>query len=70
LAVLGGIVGAIAGFVVGVAIEVAFWNDRGGWADTIPFALAAAGGLTGGRSRPSGSQTRSAKEDGIACEKA
>jgi hypothetical protein len=46
VAVLGGILGAIAGFVVGVVIHVAFWNDAG-WADIIPFALAAAGGLAG-----------------------
>jgi hypothetical protein len=47
MVVLGGIVGAIAGFVIGVAVEVTFWNDRGGIADVIPFALAAAGVLAG-----------------------
>ena len=47
VAAVGGILGVIAGFVVGVVIEVAFWNDAGGWADTLPFALAAAGGLVG-----------------------
>jgi hypothetical protein len=46
MVVLGGIVGAIAGFVIGVAIHVAFWNDSG-LADVIPFALAVAGALAG-----------------------
>jgi hypothetical protein len=47
VAVLGGILGALVGFVLGVVVEVTFWNDRGGWADTIPFAVAAAGALIG-----------------------
>jgi hypothetical protein len=46
MVVLGGVVGAIAGFVVGVAIHVIFWNDSG-LADVIPFALGAAGVLAG-----------------------
>ena len=47
MAAVGGILGAIVGFAVGVAIEVTFWNDKGGLADTIPFAFAVAGVLIG-----------------------
>jgi hypothetical protein len=46
MAVLGGILGALAGFGIGVLIHVAFWNDEG-WADVIPFVLAVLGVLTG-----------------------
>jgi hypothetical protein len=42
MTVLRGILGAVAGFAIGVVIHVAFWNDEG-WADIIPFALAVAG---------------------------
>ena len=47
MAVLGGILGAIAGFVVGILFtEVIFANDAS-WPDVVPFALAVAGILAG-----------------------
>jgi hypothetical protein len=47
VAVLGGILGAIAGFVVGILFtEVIFANDAS-WPDVVPFALAVAGILAG-----------------------
>ena len=40
---LGGIVGVILGFAVGIVlVEVIFPNDAG-WPDVVPFALAVAG---------------------------
>jgi hypothetical protein len=45
--VVGGIVGAVAGFAVGVLFtEVIFANDQS-WPDVVPFALAVLGALVG-----------------------
>ena len=47
MAVLGGILGAIAGFAVGILFtEVIFANGKS-WPDVVPFALAVAGILAG-----------------------
>jgi len=44
---LGGIIGAIVGFVVGILLtEVIFANGKS-WPDVVPFALAVAGILAG-----------------------
>ncbi len=47
MAVMGGIVGAILGFAVGVVFtEVIFANNQD-WPNVVPFALAVAGWLAG-----------------------
>jgi len=47
VAKLGGIIGAIVGFVVGILLtEVIFANGKS-WPDVVPFALAVAGILAG-----------------------
>ena len=47
--VLGGIVGVLLGFAVGIVlVEVIFANNQS-WTDVVPFALAAAGWLIGSR---------------------
>lgn len=47
MAKLGGIIGAIVGFVVGILLtEVIFANGKS-WPDVVPFALAVAGILAG-----------------------
>jgi uncharacterized membrane protein YfcA len=45
--VVGGILGVLAGFAVGIVFtEVIFANDKS-WPDVVPFALAILGGLVG-----------------------
>ena len=45
--VIGGILGAIVGFAVGILFtEVIFANDQS-WPDVVPFGLAVLGSLTG-----------------------
>jgi hypothetical protein len=47
MAYLGGVVGAIAGFVIGILlVEVAF-ASHSGWTDVVPFALGVFGWLVG-----------------------
>jgi hypothetical protein len=47
VAVLGGILGLIAGFAVGILFtEVIFANDQD-WPDVVPIGLAVAGALAG-----------------------
>lgn len=44
---LGGIVGAIVGFAIGILfVEIIFSNNQS-WPDVVPFALAVAGALAG-----------------------
>ncbi|HET7745373.1 MAG TPA: hypothetical protein VFK76_11610 [Gaiellaceae bacterium] len=45
--VVGVVAGAVVGFVLGIILEVTFANDKGGWADVVPFALAVLGALVG-----------------------
>jgi ABC-type antimicrobial peptide transport system permease subunit len=45
--VLGGILGALVGFAIGILfVEVIFANNQS-WPDVVPFALAVAGALAG-----------------------
>jgi hypothetical protein len=47
MALLGAIVGAIAGFAIGILfVEVIFANNQS-WPDVVPFVLAILGGLAG-----------------------
>ena len=47
MALIGGIFGALIGFVVGILfVEVIFANNQS-WPDIVPFALAAVGWLVG-----------------------
>ena len=47
MALLGGLLGAVAGFVIGILLtEVAFTSDAS-WPDVVPFALAVLGWLVG-----------------------
>jgi hypothetical protein len=49
VAVLGAIVGAIAGFAIGILfVEVVFANNQS-WPDVVPFVLAILGALAGSR---------------------
>jgi len=49
MAVLGAIVGAVAGFAIGILfVEVIFANNQS-WPDVVPFVLAILGALTGSR---------------------
>ncbi len=49
MAVLGAIVGAIAGFAIGILfVEVIFANNQS-WPDVVPFVLAILGALAGSR---------------------
>ena len=49
MAVLGAIVGAIAGFAIGILlVEVIFANNQS-WPDVVPFVLAILGALLGSR---------------------
>jgi hypothetical protein len=47
VAVLGAIVGAVAGFAIGILfVEVIFANNQS-WPDVVPFVLAVIGALAG-----------------------
>lgn len=49
MALLGAIVGVIAGFAIGILfVEVIFANNQS-WPDVVPFVLAILGALTGSR---------------------
>jgi len=49
MAVLGAIVGAVAGFAAGILfVEVIFANNQS-WPDVVPFVLAILGALAGSR---------------------
>jgi hypothetical protein len=49
MVVLGAIVGAVAGFAVGILfVEVIFANNQS-WPDVVPFVLAILGALAGSR---------------------
>lgn len=47
MALLGSIVGAMAGFVVGVVIVEVAVESHTGWTDVVPFALGVLGWLVG-----------------------
>jgi ABC-type antimicrobial peptide transport system permease subunit len=64
VAVLGGFVGAIVGFAVGIFFTEIIYSSTQGWTDVVPFALAVLGILVGSalgrrlasrRSAPAGS---------------
>ncbi|HEX7144867.1 MAG TPA: hypothetical protein VF225_06115 [Gaiellaceae bacterium] len=49
MGVLGAIVGAVAGFAIGILfVEVIFANNQS-WPDVVPFVLAILGALAGSR---------------------
>jgi hypothetical protein len=45
--VLGGVLGALAGLVVGVLFTELIFANNQSWPDVVPFALAVAGALAG-----------------------
>ena len=47
MALLGSIVGAIAGFVIGILLVEGIVQSHSGWTDVVPFALGVFGWLVG-----------------------
>jgi len=47
MAILGGIVGAIVGFAIGILFTEVIFSNNQSWPDIVPFALAVLGILAG-----------------------
>jgi hypothetical protein len=47
VAILGGILGAVAGFAIGILFTEVIFSSKESWPDVVPFALAVLGILAG-----------------------
>jgi ABC-type phosphate/phosphonate transport system permease subunit len=47
MAILGGIFGAIVGFVIGILLSEVLFANNASWPDVVPFALGVFGWLVG-----------------------